>query len=152
MNGFGKGGKLRPSRQFSAKNPWGPYWNALFPPALVTEWLDFKRRSSGLNVARRLWDQREYLRRTYESVYGTDPAGWPSQHPAVVLDEVRWIAHAACLRCHWFDTGGHSIQKPEGLRKALVLARRHETSYGTFRGGTLSRPGTTESPLREDDP
>ena len=135
MNGFGKGGKLRPSRQLSAKNPWGPYWNALFPPALVTEWLDFKRRSSGLNVARRLWDQREYLRRTYESVYGTDPAGWPSQHPAVVLDEVLWIAHAACLRCLWFDARGHSMQSPEGRRRGLLLARQHETSDGEFRGG-----------------
>lgn len=88
MTDVGKGGNLRPSTQFSAANPWGSYWNALFPPSLVTPWLDFKRRSTGLNVARRLWDQREYLRRTYESVFGTDPHGWPSQHPGVVLDEV----------------------------------------------------------------
>lgn len=105
MTEVGKGGNLRPSTQFSAANTWGPYWNALFPPSLVTEWIDFKRRSTGLNVARRLWDQREYLRRTYESVYGTDPEGWPSQHPGVVLDEVLWMAHAACLRCRWFDVG-----------------------------------------------
>ena len=135
MTEIGKGGNLRPSTQFSTANPWGAYWNALFPPRLVTPWIDFKRTSTGLNVARRLWDQREYLRRTYESVYGTDPEGWPSQHPGVVLDEVLWIAHAACLRCQWFDAGGHNMQRPEGLRQALVLARRHETSDGEFRGG-----------------
>ena len=50
--------------------------------------------STGVNVARRLWDQREYLRHTYESVHGTDPAAWPSQHPGVVLDAVLWMAHA----------------------------------------------------------
>jgi hypothetical protein len=136
MTEIGKGGNLRPSTQFSVDNPWGAYWNALFPPSLVTEWIDFKRRSTGLNVARRLWDQREYLRRTYESVYGTDPEGWPSQHPGVVLDEVLWIAHAACLRCQWFDSHGHYMKTPGQLLKAaLVLARRHETSDGTFRGG-----------------
>ena len=135
MTEVGKDGNLRPSTQFSADNPWGAYWNALFPPSLVTPWIDFKRRSTGLNVVRRLWDQREYLRRTYESVYGSDPEGWPSQHPGVVLDEVLWMAHAACLRCRWFDVGGHYTKSPVGLKQALGLARRHETSDGEFRGG-----------------
>jgi hypothetical protein len=88
-----------------------------------------------VNIARRLWDQREYLRRTYESVHGTDPAEWPSQHPGVVLDEVLWVVHAACLRCHWFDPTGHGMRSPDDLQQALVLARRHEDSDGAFRGG-----------------
>jgi hypothetical protein len=149
-----KGGRVRPSAQISRAYPWGAYWNALFPPRLVTEWIDFKRRSSGVNVARRLWDQREYLRRTYESVHGTDPEGWPSQHPSVVLDEVLWIAHAACLRCRWFDAEGHSVERPPERRQALVLARRHETSDGTFDGSGANRPlpGTPEFPARHNDP
>jgi hypothetical protein len=101
----------------------------------VTSWINFKRLSTGVNVARRLWDQREYLRRTYESVHGTDPAAWPSQHPGVVLDAVLRTAHPACLRCHWFDASGHYMKAPGELGKALVLARRHETSDGTFRVG-----------------
>lgn len=129
-----KGGHLKPSTQLSTAG-WGSYWNALFPPRLVTPWIDFKRMSTGVNVARRLLDQREYLRRTYESVYGSDPAGWPSQHAGVVLDEVLWVAHAACLRCEWLDREGHSMQTPEGSRQALVLARRHETSNEEIRGG-----------------
>lgn len=134
MAEISNGGNHRPSRQFSPSVPWGAYWNALFPPRLVTPWIDFKRTSSGLNIACRLWDQREYLRRTYEAVYGTDPEGWPSQHPGVVLDEVLWVAHPAWLRCRWLDAGGHSMKTPEELRQALVLARRHEMSDGEFRG------------------
>ena len=56
-----------------ASDTWGPYWDALFSPAQVTAWIDFKRGSTGVNVAQRLWNQREHLRRVYESVFGTDP-------------------------------------------------------------------------------
>ena len=149
-----QGGQLMPSTRASAgaEDTWGPYWNALFPPRLVTPWINWKRRSSGVNVARRLWDQREYLRRTYESVHGTDPAEWPSQHPGVVLDEVLWIAHAACLRCQWFDATGHSMQRPDDLQQALVLARRHETSDGAFRDrATRAVTNTSQPGAAQDD-
>lgn len=33
-----------------------------------------KLGSTGVNIAGRFWEQREYLRRTYESVHGNDPA------------------------------------------------------------------------------
>jgi hypothetical protein len=46
---------------------------------------------------------------------------------------VLWVAHAACLRCQWFDPTGHSMKNPNDLKRALVLARRHETSEGAFR-------------------
>ena len=123
---------LKPSTPWSsgASNTWGPYWDGLFPPQLVTPWINFKRGSTGVNVARRLWDQREYLRHRYELVHGSDPAAWPSQHPGVVLDAVLWMAHPACLRCHWFDTAGHYMKNPDSLERALVLARRHELSDG----------------------
>ena len=136
----------------SAEDTWGPYWDALFPPRPVSPWINWKRMSSGVNIARRLWDQREYLRRTYESVHGTDPAEWPSQHPGVVLDEVLWVAHAACLRCHWFDPTGHSMRSPDDLQQALVLARRHESSDGAFRdGATRAVTNTSESGTPQDD-
>ena len=147
------GGPLKPStRPYSGANTWGPYWDALFPPDLVTPWINFKRLSSGVNIARRLWDQREYLRRTYESVHGNDPAAWPSQHPGVVLDAVLWMAHPACLRCQWFDAAGHYMKNPDSLKRALVLARRHETSDGAFRGrNTASHASTSEVPGLEAD-
>ena len=154
MTGNFQGGRLKPSTTWSAgaSNAWGPYWDGLFRPSLVTGWIDFKRGSTGVNVARRLWDQREYLRRTYESVHGTDPEAWPSQHPAVVLDAVLWYAHPACLRCHWFDAAGHYMKNPGEVGRALLLARRHETSDGAFRGSTRPDSGTPEVPGLEENP
>src|SRR5277367_710291 len=49
---------------------WGPYFQALFPPRRVTPWINFKRMSTGMNIARRLWDQREGLRQEYEALHG----------------------------------------------------------------------------------
>jgi hypothetical protein len=31
---------------------WGPYFDAMFPPARVTAWIDFKPMSTGVNIAR----------------------------------------------------------------------------------------------------
>lgn len=119
----GKGDRLRPSTRWSdhAPNTWGPYWDVLFGPGMVTSWTDWKRGSTGVNIVRRYWDQREYRRRIYESVYGSDPASWPSQHPGVALGDC-----AVCLRCHYFSL--HS-----GQIGALDLAWRHESSGGRFR-------------------
>lgn len=113
-------GPLKPSTVWSggASRTWGAYWDVMFPPGLVTGWVDWKRGSTGVNIARRFWDQREYLLRTYEAVHGIDPDQWPSRHPGVVLDAVPSIDHAACLGCQWLDTGHHA---------ALLAARRHET-------------------------
>lgn len=118
-------GPIKPSTRFSASyvSTWGPYWDVMFPPREVTAWIDFKRGSSGVNIARRFWNQREYLRRAYESVYGPDPDAWPVRHPGVVLDAVPQIDHPACLGCQWFGRGGGS---------ALLDARRHESSNGEW--------------------
>jgi hypothetical protein len=61
------------------------------------------------------------------------------------------MAHPACLRCQWFDAAGQYMKNPEDLKRALVLARRHETSDGAFRGGNRSHPGTPEVPGLEAD-
>lgn len=99
-------GLRKPSTQWATGHSggWGPYWSALFPPAEVTAWIDYKRGSSGVNGAGRFWEQREYLRRTYESVFG------PATPPA-------WAANGS-------SPGGHS---------PLLAARRHETSDGAQR-------------------
>jgi hypothetical protein len=76
----------------------GPYFDALFPPEEVSPWIAWKIRSTGVGVARRLWDQREQLRGEYEDVHGTDRARWPVQHPGVVLDAVPSTAHGALPR------------------------------------------------------
>lgn len=122
-------GPVKPSRRWSVgyAATWGPYWDAIFPPREVTAWIDWKRGSTGVNVARRFWEQREQLRRAYEAVHGRDPEAWPSRHPRVVLDAVPQIDHAACLGCRWFDPSGWDPPS---------AARRHERSDGT---GSLMR-------------
>jgi hypothetical protein len=49
---------------------WGPYFEALFPPLELSTWISWKMTSTGTNIARRLWDQREELRGEYEDVHG----------------------------------------------------------------------------------
>lgn len=122
-------GPIRPSTRHSARatGTWGPYWDVMFAPAQVTAWVDFKRGTNGTNIAKRLWAQREYLRRAYESVYGSDPEAWPSRHPGVVLDAVRYGEHPACLGCQWF--GGRS-------GSALLRAHAHEVAAGQGRQGS----------------
>lgn len=131
MNSDNQG--LKPSTRWSAydSDTWGPYWDVLFPPRAVTPWINWKRGSTGVGIARNLWAEREYLRRTYESVYGTDPAAWASQHPGVILAGGGRTVHAGCLRCHYFVA---NIEPP---LRALDLARRHETSDGDFRDRKL---------------
>src|SRR5260370_10549744 len=58
---------------------WRAYHTSMFPPGRpVTPWIRFKVMSTGVNVARRLWDQREELREAYEGEHGSDPELAPS--------------------------------------------------------------------------
>jgi hypothetical protein len=75
--------------------------------------------STGVNVARRLWDQREELREAYEAVHGSDPGSWPHRHPGIVIDAVQFVVHAACLGCQWIDQPGTSIRNSAGVRPPL---------------------------------
>jgi len=110
---------------------WGPYFEAMFPPRPVTAWINFKRMSAGVNIARRLWDQREEMRDEYEAFHGTNHAQWPAQHPGIVLDAVQWVAHPACLACHWFHQGV-AMQKADWQDRAAELALRHQASDGAY--------------------
>jgi hypothetical protein len=103
----------------------------MFPPRLVTPWINFKRMSTGVNIARRLWDQREGLRQEYEALHGANHAQWPTQHPGIVLDAVRWVAHPACLACHWFHHGV-SMDEADWQDHAAKLALRHQNSDGGY--------------------
>lgn len=114
-------------RSDMARNTWGPYFDVLFPPAMVTSWVDWKIGSTGVGIARRLWAEREQLRRDYEAEHGVDPAGWPAQHPGVLLGANAWSSYPACLRCHHF-------QEAEPPGEALKSARRHEASGGAVPG------------------
>ena len=120
----------------SAAKTWGPYFDAEFgPPHRVRSWIAWKISSTGVNIARRRWDQREELRQAYEAVHGTDPDRWPARHPGVVLDAVLWVAHAACLGCQWIDKRGYSMREPDELDGARSLAHRHQVSSGVFLDG-----------------
>ena len=144
----GPDGRRQPSTRWSdyGRGSWGPYWDAMFTPALVSPWINWKLGSTGVNIARALWEQREYLRRTYESVYGTDPAWWPSQHPGVVLDG----RHAACLGCGYFEPSGARARAR--ATRALDLARRHETTGGEFIGRRREPAPENPEPPRPSGP
>ncbi len=90
----------RPAPLWEAST-WGPYFDAMFPPQEVSPWIAWKIRSTGVGVARRLWDQREELRAEYEDVHGTGRVLWPVRHPGVVLDAVPSTAHGARLGRQW---------------------------------------------------
>ena len=42
-----------------AASPSGDYFDALFPPQEVSPWIAWKVASTGVGIAKRLWDQRE---------------------------------------------------------------------------------------------
>jgi hypothetical protein len=110
---------------------WRAYHKSLFPPGgLVTPWIRFKVMSTGVNVARRLWDQREELREAYQAVHGSDPESWPHRHPRIVIDAVQFVAHAACLACQWIDMPGTSMEEPGWREASAAVARRHQESNG----------------------
>jgi hypothetical protein len=137
------GWKMSMSAPASSAATWGPYFNAEFGPShRVREWISWKISSTGVNIARRHWDQREELRAAYEAVHGTDPHRWPNRHPGIVIDAVPWIAHPACLGCQWIDMPGTSMrdaalrEAPGWREAATAVAQRHESSNGQFRGET----------------
>ncbi len=108
---------------------WGAYYNVLFQPRMVTPWIKFKRMSSGVNIARRLWDEREDLRRGYETHHGVDPGQWPVSHPGAVLENVKWIAHPACLRCQWLHADVY-MKEGDWRNVATDHALRHQELGG----------------------
>ena len=57
----------RPAPLWEAST-WGPYFDALFPPQEVSPWIAWKIRSTGVGIARRLWDQP--ARTTARRVWG----------------------------------------------------------------------------------
>jgi len=129
--------------------PGVPYYAALFPPYPVTPWIAWKISSTGYNIARRFWDQREDMRRAYEAVHGPDASAWPFRHTGVVLDTVPSYVHAACLGCHWFHARGHYVphpdyrsagfghDRPTNLELAHQQAHRHQDSDGVYVGQDL---------------
>src|SRR4029453_8430189 len=71
---------------------WRAYHQSMFPPGRpVTPRIRFKVMSSGVNVARRLWDHREGLRAAYEVEHGSDQDDWPHRHPGIVIDAVQFV-------------------------------------------------------------
>ncbi|MDQ3664520.1 MAG: hypothetical protein M3353_07670 [Actinomycetota bacterium] len=105
------------------KQPWGPYFDTLYPRRLVRDFVQWKRSSTGVNIARRLWEQRQCLRAASPYVASTQATG---AHIGVVLDAVPFIAHAACIACTWLDGGGASMARPDWRERTAAIARQHE--------------------------
>jgi hypothetical protein len=139
---------LRPAPLWEAST-WGPYFDALFPPQEVSTWISWKMTSTGTNIARRLWDEREQLRGEYEDVHGTDRALWPVQHPGVVLDAVLSSAHGACLGCQWFDVQGHSMHHSDCSNEPLY--GRTDTKSPMVYSSMVHVAGGEEGSIRHDN-
>jgi hypothetical protein len=151
----------RPAPQWAAST-WGPYFDAMLPPHEAFTWISWEMTSTGTNIARRLWDQREEPRAEYEDVRGTDRALWPAQRPGVVLDAVLSNAHGACLGCQWFDVQGHWIGHSAWFKKYEPLYGRTDTKspmvYSSMvhaaggEGGSTAMTTTDVPPLRVAPP
>ena len=129
---------------------WHAYHKSIFPPGrLVTPWIRFKVMSTGVNIARRLWDQREELREAYEVEHGSDQDGWPHRHPGIVLTAVPSIAHGGCLGCQWFDVRGHWMGHADWFERACIWPHRHQVSDGVFLDGPRRWRGGGS--IRHDD-
>lgn len=105
------------------KEPWGRYFNLLYPPQLVRDFGTWRRRSTGDRTAWRLWDQRQRLRDANPHLGDAYAAG---AHIGTVLDAVPWVAYAACLTCTWLEPSGVSMEQPNWRALAAAVARVHE--------------------------
>ena len=112
-----------PRKPNLGKEPWGRYFNVLHPPRLVRDFILWKRSSSGVQIAERLWGQREQLRKASAHASDAHAAG---AHIGAVLDAVPKVAYAACLTCHWLDPSGVSMEQPNWRALAAAVARVHE--------------------------
>lgn len=110
----------------STAHSWGPYHDVLFPVRKTSPWITFKIMTTGVNVAQRLWNEREALRTEYEAAHGFNPERWPTRHPGIVLESVESVAHAACLGCHWLRHEGTSMGADDWRNTAVGHATEHQ--------------------------
>ena len=136
----------RPAPLWEAST-WGPYFDALFPPQEVSPWIAWKIRSTGVGIARRLWDQREQLRGEDGDVHGTDPAGGRCSIRESCLTRCPLLRTGACLGCQWLDVRGHWMGHSDWFERASAWPHRHQVSNGVFldgprrwRGGRFDPP------------
>jgi hypothetical protein len=92
------------------------FWHQLFSleSRRRSDWIGWKVRSTGYNIARRLWELREAAARGREPAVG---------HPPVIL-WMPYMAHAACLGCTWIDLGDSDVTV------AARRARAHSVTAG----------------------
>lgn len=128
---------------------WGAYHRVMFPDfesRVTSGFIRWKILSTGVDIAAGLWEARERERQAWEDEHGSDPDRWPISHPPVVLWQPH-AAHAACLRCLWFDDSSGNI------RVAGRLAREHAIGEGAdttamrrWKVPVASRSGPSYSP------
>ena len=128
---------------------WGPYFEALFPPQKVSPWIAWKIRSTGVGIARRLWDQREQLRGEYEAC--TAPTGRGGRSS---------IRESCLTRCPLLRTGrawaasGSMCEvtgwaTPTGSNEPLY--GRTDTKSPMVYSSTVHVAGGEEGSIRHDD-
>jgi hypothetical protein len=105
---------------------WATYCRQLYPghERPRTAFGAWKLATTAVNITRSLWEARERARLRWQSDYEPDPAGWPVEHPPVVL-WVPNVASAACLQCSWVSRGRGSTPASAGR-----AARKHSIDNG----------------------
>lgn len=98
-----------PRSPLYAAATWGPYYDAMHPPATAHWMVRWKGVPKWIDDAARMWRQRQTLIAQYEAEHGTDPDNWPNKHPRVTLEGV-----PACLGCHWLAVDGYDGDHTEG--------------------------------------
>lgn len=118
-------GAMRVSRQSAdlGDEPWGRYYDSLFPRRLVRDFISYKRSTSGVAMARRFWEERETLRLASSHAAAATAAG---AHLGAVLTCGPHGAIAACLTCSWLGPSGVSMDEPDWQSRTASSARQHE--------------------------
>lgn len=94
--------------------PWGAYYDHLYPPRLVAEFSRWWMATASVDIARRLWAQRERLRLD----------GDCDTTMGVVLDAVPEFAYPACLRCAWLGSAA-PMELDGWLQRAGAESEKH---------------------------
>lgn len=111
------GMRVTPNAADLEAGPWGPYFDAIYPRALLRGYAHCMRTSTGGAKMMEVWDQRENLRRS-AGVDALEP------HHGVVLTAGS-VAYAACTTCQWIERPSLTSE-PDWHDLAGARARRHE--------------------------
>ena len=127
--------------------PWAAYHEVLYPEPTrpISPFGQWKRATTGANIARAYWGARERARGRWTSIPHTT-GEWRLQHPPVAL----WMpesAQAACLGCRWIGGGGTIDHAAERARRHSIESGDDPSVVHRLSVPISARNGPTDEPL-----